>query len=251
MYFSGQGKVFIAERDGNGNPLAFRYVGNVPDLKINLTTDKVEHMESVSGQRLTDLVFTKSQKVEAGFTLEDFSIPNLALAMYGTNDAMDAHSVTNEVLPDDLVAGDIVRLKYPNVSSVVITDSTGSPKTLTAGNYKVNGAYGSIQLNDLTTDGPYTQPFKVAYSAAATGSRSRMFGAAVTERWVRFEGLNTADGNKPVLVELYRVRLDPAKELALINDDLLKLELTGSALYDASKELDTELGVFGRVVLLT
>ena len=54
-YFSGQGRVFIGARDNNGNPQGLVYVGNVPDLKVSLSVETLEHQESQSGQRLTDL----------------------------------------------------------------------------------------------------------------------------------------------------------------------------------------------------
>ena len=54
-YFSGQGRVFIGARDANGNPQGLTFVGNVPDLKVSLSVETLEHQESQSGQRLTDL----------------------------------------------------------------------------------------------------------------------------------------------------------------------------------------------------
>lgn len=258
MYFSGQGKLYIASRNGSGNATAFRYVGNVPDLKLSVSTDIFEHKESVSGDRITDLRLTKEKKCECSFTLEEFTPENLAMGLYGSVETMATHTVTGEVFPSaadtggtDLVAGDIVRLKYPNVTGLVITDSTGSPKTLPSNQYTLRADYGSVTLDDITSGGAYVQPFKAAYTAAATGSRVRIFSQAAVERWLRFEGLNTADGNAPVLIELYRVLLDPAKELSLISDEINQLALTGGALFDSTKTSDAELGGFGRVVQLT
>lgn len=54
-----------------------------------------------------------------------------------------------------------------------------------------------------------------------------------SERWLRFEGLNTADGNNPVVIDIFRVQLDAAKELDLISDALQSLTLEGSLLYDS------------------
>ena len=55
-YFSGQGRVYVGARDQNGQPLGLSYVGNVPELKVSLSVETLEHQESSSGQRLTDLV---------------------------------------------------------------------------------------------------------------------------------------------------------------------------------------------------
>ena len=66
MYFSGQGRVYIATRAANGLPAAMRWVGNVPDLKITLETEKLEHKESSSGQRQTDLSLITGKKSQRG-----------------------------------------------------------------------------------------------------------------------------------------------------------------------------------------
>ena len=72
-----------------------------------------------------------------------------------------------------------------------------------------------------------------------------------TDRWVKFDGLNTVDSNTPVLIELYKVNFDPIAQMDLISDDIWKMELSGGALYDSTKEGDTTLGQFGRVQLIT
>jgi len=55
------------------------------------------------------------------------------------------------------------------------------------------------------------------------------------EIWLRFEGLNTADGNAPVVVDIFKVRVDPPKETALIMDDVQKFTLEGSVLADPTR----------------
>ncbi len=64
-YFSGQGRVYIGARDSNGNPLGLNFVGNVPELKVSLSVETLEHQESTSGQRLTDLQLIKTKKGES------------------------------------------------------------------------------------------------------------------------------------------------------------------------------------------
>ncbi len=60
--------------------------------------------------------------------------------------------------------------------------------------------------------------------------------------------LNTANINKGTVVELYRVVFDPVSDFDLINDELAQFELTGSVLYDDTRNLDPVLGGFGRLV---
>jgi hypothetical protein len=64
------------------------------------------------------------------------------------------------------------------------------------------------------------------------------------------EGINTAQGNAKVLVELHRVAFDPLKEISFISENYNKFELDGSLLADTSKPFDALLGQFGRIVLV-
>ena len=250
MYFSGQGKVFLAERDATtGQPGAFRFVGNVPELKISLATEYLEHKESVSGQRLLDFRMLREKKCNLSFVLEDFSVQNLEMGMYGTSSVLDAETVTDEAFPDDLVAGDFVRLAHPKISTLVIKDSAGTPATLVEDtDYRIASAdFGTIEILDVAG---FTQPFTASYSSAAGGKNVTLFSQPAKERWLRFEGLNTADENAPVLIELYRALMDPQKEFSPISDDLLKMDLEGAVMYDATKVSDAVLGQFGRIVML-
>jgi hypothetical protein len=244
-YFSGQGRVYIANRDSNGNPLALRWLGNVPELKVSLNVETIEHTESYSGQRLTDLSLIKKKDGEFTCAIEDFSIENLELTLYGQTSSVTAGTVTNEALPTGVVAGGIYLLANQFVSSVVVKDSAASPATLTAGtHYKVHAEQGAIEFLNVAG---FTQPFKVDYSYGAA-MRLAMFKSAKPEVWLRFDGLNTADGNKRVIVDLYRVVLNPTKDLSLIGDELQKFELSGKVLADTTKSDTGPLGLFGRVI---
>ena len=247
-YFSGQGKVLIGKAT-DGKAGALRYVGNCPALQVELSTETTEHKESHSGQRLTDMRLVTAKMASITVTLEDFTRENLALGLYGTAAQTAGASVTDEALPAGLKSGDLVRLAHPGISAVSVKTRGATTNTLTAGtDYEVHSAnHGSLKiLKDIAAT---AQPLKVSYTHRSYENVT-MFDAASTDNWVRFEGLNTADSNEPVLIELYRVSFDPLANLGAISDELLQMELKGSALYDSSKVGDTQLGQFGRVVLL-
>lgn len=252
-YFSGQGKVYIGLRDATtGAPLALRHVGNVPELMLDPNVETIEHQESMSGQRQTDHRLVTSKTVGVTFTLEEFTKENLALALYGQSVAVAGASVTAEAFPDSLVNGDIVRLEHAKISSVVVEDAVASPLTLDTHYEIVSADHGLLKLLDVSG---FTQPFNVDYDYAARDDVA-MFNAASPERYLFFQGLNTAnqDGGvfEPVLVELFKVSLDPANEISLINeaDDLAQLQLTGTALADTLRAVDATLGQFGKIVRL-
>ncbi len=145
------------------------------------------------------------------------------------------------------VVGDRYFLAHPKVSALVVVDSAGTPATLTLGtHYTADTDFGSIQFLDFTG---LTAPYKASYTYGVA-TEIGIFTQPLPERYLRLEGLNTAQANAKVLVELYRVAFDPLKELSLISDEYNKFEMEGSLLADTTKPYDALLGQFGRIVQL-
>lgn len=258
MYFSGQGKVFIAARDVNGKPGNLRWLGNVPALSVALTVTKLEHKESYSGQRLTDLVLVTEKKAALNMTLEDYDPSNLALVLQSSVVTQATAAVTGEILPtvdsddfDNASALQPIRLMTAKqgIGTVVLKDSTVSPKTLVQGtNYRVlSAAGGMIEIYDTNTGGPFVQPLKVDYTPTAVTAFG-LFTQPAPEFWLHFEGINTADGNKNVIVDLFKVQTDPAAELGLIQDAIGQFTLTGAVLVDDERDANGPLGQFGQII---
>lgn len=248
--FSGQGKIYVARRNTDGTPKAFRYLGNTANgAKLSPKTDKLTRKESESGQRLTTLSLVTGKDVSLEFEIEAFTKENLALAFWGVNAVIASGTVTNETSPTGLVAGDYWRLAKHDISSVSITDSAGTPATLTAGtHYEISNAkLGMIKLLDA---GTFVQPFKVNYSNAQSYN-TPLYGEIPGNYWVRFEGLNMANYGEAVLVELYNVQFDPTTAFTLKGDDVATLPISGAVLYDDTKVSDIVLGTSGRIVTLS
>lgn len=254
-YASFQGRVYLGKRDGAGRPVEVRSPGNVAELKLSLSTEVVEHYESQSGQRTLDHRMVKQKSATVSLTIEEFTKENLALALYGHHVAGAAGTVADEPVGGAApVVGDRYFLAHPKVSSLVLKDSSTPAETLALGiDYTADLDFGAVQFLRLDDGGspatPYTPPFKASYGFGAV-TEVGIFTQALPERYLRFEGINTAQGNARVLVELYRVAFNPLKELALISDDYNKFEMEGSLLADPGKPLDAALGQFGRLVNL-
>jgi hypothetical protein len=242
-----QGKILLADRDALGEPEAFRWIGNSPKCAVGIKSENLEHKESYSGQRQTDLRINIGKACSADITMEEFVADNVALGLYGTSVAVTGSTVSAETAPTGLVVGDIVRLAHPSVSSLVITDSAGSPATLVLGtNYSANLDHGSYTILNL---GALTQPFKAAYTYAARTDVA-MFNAPAAEKFLRIEGINLADDSNKVLVEFWRWQYDPAESFDTISEDLSSMVLKGMALADSTKAVDATLGQFGRYTKL-
>lgn len=229
-YYSGQGVVMLAQRDAQGNPMGFTPIGNVSDLKISVAVSTLEHKESQTGQRATDLRLTTETKASLSMTVENFIAQNLADALRGTDTLAAAGTVTGETIKAYL--GKVVALANIKVSNVVVKD--GSTPLVAGTDYTVNEDAGSIKFADtitgvtdgdtLTVDYSYAQQIKV--DALTEGAK---------ELYMRFEGLNTAEGNDPVVVEVFKFLTDPLKELSLISDAVQQFVLEGSVLADSTK----------------
>lgn len=248
-YFSGQGIIYLAKRDANGNALAYTDAKNAPDFSFTLKTDTLDHKESRSGQRMVDLRLIKGKSADVKITLEVFSSENLALVLYGEHSILSAGTVTDEAMPAGLVVGQFYGTSKPAVSAVVIKDSTpapGTPATLVKDvDYRITSPGGG--MIEILNTGTFVQPFKISY-ANGDASNINMMTASPPERWVRFVGKNTADNNREVIVDLYRVTFEPLKTLDMISDGLAKYDLSGSVLMDSTKADDAVMGQFGRIV---
>jgi hypothetical protein len=243
-YASFQGRVYLGKRDVNGLPLEVRSPGNVAELKLALKTDVIEHFESQSGQRSLDHRMIKQKSATVNLTLEEFTQENLALALYGSHVTGTTGTVTDEPLPATVVISDRYFLAHSKVSTLVVKDSAATPATLTLGtDYTADVDFGALQFLNLTG---FTQPFKASYAYGAVNEIG-IFTQPLPERYLRLEGLNTAQGNAKVLVELYRVAFDPLKEIAFISNDYNKFDLEGSLLADATKPVDAVLGQYGHI----
>lgn len=241
--FSFQGKVMLGDRLANGKLSKPIWCGNVPTCQLQLKTDSSDKTESFSGNRLQYGRLQKGKTATLNLTLDEWLSKNLALGLYGTELSVAAGSATAEALPAGLVAGDTVKLDHPFVSSLVITDSAGTPATVPAANYTLDSPNaGLVTFQDV---GAFVQPFKAAYSYEAATNLT-VFTGTPPERYFLLDGINTETG-EPVLLHLYRVRFDPISQLDLITDDYGNLPMVGSVLYDPVNAADANLGGFGKI----
>lgn len=246
-HYYGQGEIRLAPIDATGAIGKYQWIGDVSQFGLKPTSDQVQHKESSSGQRgLTD-DFPVGAALTVDMTMHQFSPDSLARVIRGAVVNTATGTVTAEALPTALVAGDEVYLKNPGVSAVVIKDSAVStPATLVEGtDYTVSADYGRITILNV---GTYTQPFKVDYSYAERNSVGLMK-TGQQKYALKFEGKNLADGNAPVIIELYKLSMGIVQELALITtgNDVAGMQVTGAALMDLSKPSTDALGQFGSI----
>lgn len=247
-FFYGQGRISLAERDPvTGVPGKFIYVGDVSVLTGKMTTTQVKHMESNSGQRSLAASFTVEKAMTVDMTMHNLSTDNLAIAMRGGVVTTAGGTATAESLGATVAVGDTVYLVNPGVSALIISDSTPTtPLVLVEGtDYTVEENFGRISILNV---GSYVQPFKAAYTFASR-SAVGMFTTAQKYYALRYEGLDLANGNMPVLVDYFKVSPGVLQELQHITSgtDVAGMAITGDVLLDSNKPATGALGQFGSI----
>lgn len=240
LYYSGQGRVAVAVRDGTtGAPLGFEEVGNVPDLSVSVSVTKFEHKESQTGNRAVDLSLVQEKQGTFSMTLESLTASNLAMAFWGTTTPVVAGSVTGESVTVYLGKySQLANIGVSNFASGALEFGTSEDDLVNSLNGYVNEATGSVFVfsdAEQTTRGAAVnitdgQVLSVDYDYAGATTIDG-FIESNQERYLRFEGLNTIDG-KAVVVDIFKAQLDPLTDYGLINEELGSLTVTGTVLYD-------------------
>ncbi|MBB3103798.1 hypothetical protein [Azomonas macrocytogenes] len=244
-----QGNVLAALIDATGITGPYFELFDVSVLTGAIAEERVQHRESYSGKRSLAVDFGISQDMTWNATLHSINTRNLALFTNGTSSDVEGGTVTGEVLPTELVAGDIIALDNPNVSGLTITDSAGTPIALAPENYELNAVHGSVKILSIPTSPAPIQPFKAAYSFTEY-SQTAFLNAGQKQMALRYEGINLADNSNGVILDLYRVSAGLLTELALIADgtDVLGMPVTFTSLLDTRKPASGSLGRFGRLI---
>jgi hypothetical protein len=225
-YFSGQGPVYIAERDANGRPKGLEFLGDLSSVDLTPSVDKETVTETVTGSSGIGAQFIK--KVEYQFSMQMRSIKptHLAIALQAGNTAKTAGTVTDE--PQIGYKGKFIVLKHTKVSSVVVTNAAGSTTYAAGTDYIVDPDKGMIEViaAGAITD---AQDLLVDYSYAAQHHISAA--PANKKYYLVFAGINRADDSKQTRCEIYQINLSPSS-LAMIQEKTAEMPITGTVILD-------------------
>lgn len=233
-YYSGQGSVYESERDDTtGVPKGFNAVGNVAELEISIETTKYEHKESESGARAIDLSIVQEKKGTFRMLVENLSLANLAMGFWGAETTVTAAAAqaTTVIAPLDLTLGQKLPIGDVNVSTVLVGTGAGLSDHTVDVDYTLDAKYGTI----IVIDGgaiSATDVVHITYDTLADTLSVEALTQDSLERYIRFEGLNTIAGADDVLVDMYKVQLDPLTGYQLINEEIGQMEISGSLLFD-------------------
>lgn len=246
--WSFQGEIYIAKLNATTKlpDSGWFWFGNVPKGEIAPKIERRKKNESWSGLRQVARTAIKSREYNGTMTVEDLHKEIIAPALLAKKVTTAGGSITNETHGSALVVGSVVKLKNPNASSIVVTDSAGSPATLVNNtDYKILDAkHGLIEILSL---GSYTQPFKFAYTAAATLVLTGMEADDSDEYAIYCKLINTEDApDQAIGFEVYRLQIDPTALLAVINEDQGSLDISFQGLRHNTHANDSERGGYFR-----
>jgi len=238
-YLSGQGVLLLATKDGTtGEPNSgFRAVGNVSALTIGNEISEFEHKESQSGQRAVDLTLITEISVAVNMTMESIESENLAISLKGTSADVIAGTVT-----DEAVTGYIdlwTPLDFIQVAAFVLTNVGAIVTYVLDTDYELDASAGAFRPigTGTITEG---QALLADYTYVAQETVDALTVSANPTRWARFHGLNTADLDNPVTVDIFKMEITPLAELALINDEIAQMAVEGNALSDATRAVGSK-----------
>lgn len=247
-YYFGHGEGWAGLRTAAGAVSNFDVaLPEINSAKITITAEDIEHVSKRQAVAGKDLKVTHMLALTGELNVSVHTKEMLALYLYGNSGAISGGSFSNAAFPSGIVATNVLPIPggRTNVSSLVITDSAGSPATLTPGtNYSVDLNNGVVTFIDVTG---FTQPFK----AAGTEAPSEGVGLLTTrvqERYLRLGLINVADGDKRCSLDLYRVFFGPANEWQLLNDgtEVNSYVIPFEALKDTAVDPAATWGQFGR-----
>ncbi len=229
--YIGSGRILARRR---GSAEAYRELGNCSALTLGVETETKSLRDFRSPGGGTYNQVDRITAVTLSVTAHDLSPQNIALALYGTTEAVTGGTVTEEAAV--AYKGGYVVLEG-NPSAVAAIEPAGGGAAYVAGTDYIL-QHGAIFIPATSAivapTTPTTPNIEVTYTDKK-GDMVQALAAAAAELELVFLGLNEADSGSAVTVRAWRAKFGPASSIPLIGDDYAALEMSGALLADASK----------------
>lgn len=253
-YFLGRGKLYISILSATSIPGAYRDMGNAPSFNFSVEEENLEHFSSRSGLKTLDKRVAISKAVTIAFTLDELNHENAALFFGGTISTLTNPAVAG--VGGDAGSEILITLSseegraYPLLTAY---DGTGDPCAFSARSVPTitEDYLGSPADGVLDTDyeidkdsglmfileGSAVLPAgsSIAWWSAADASAPadlEIMGAlkaSVQEYAVRFEGVNPANSDEKLILDLYSVQISADGDMPMIGDEFATMSFTGAA----------------------
>lgn len=224
-----QGNVFIANRDASGRTGGFVNIGDTEGVTINTSQQFLDVQESQSGLRNTVVHAPISSDYSVELTVLNVDGDNLARGFYGSSAAVVGASVTGEAIT--AYNGTMIELKYPGVSAVTVTKTSGSTPLVLGTDYTLDAEMGTITILPGSTLVPAGAgvPCTVNYTHGGLTAKIKAFTQGLKDYTIRVQAKSPVDGTISIYT-FHRAALDMAATLQLISTGVNKLVLKGKLL---------------------
>lgn len=251
MYFLGRGCVWIGTRSAAG---AFEAIEefHCPEFEIDGgEVEYIDHFNTCEAIAQRDLHIATKFQPKVAFKIDTFTPKLVAAALGGeVTEVPTGNSFSAKAFPTVAVNKSYpVPGGYSNLESLTITDSNGTPATLTANtHYTVDLVTGIVTFINLAS---YTQPFKAAGSEADDFNVVSIATRSDVEKYIRFAGINIADPtNPPMNVDIYRASFDASKFMPKSSgNEVFQFDFNPMLLKDPYSPFTGTFGDYGRILI--
>ncbi|NIP54105.1 MAG: hypothetical protein GWN00_01400 [Aliifodinibius sp.] len=233
--YSGQGLMMISELGTEGNPIGYLNLGRATSVEVVVKQDSLVHKSGQEGIETVDLVVHKDPIAEV--TVKGVETdPEVIAELTGGFVETTPEDSFEEVTSSPVIPGRVYPLTYVGSDTLVVTNEAGTVTYEDGVQYDIYGSGNSVRV--------YTLEEQAAKGAIDTIDSIKLkFSYNVPEQTkiitrfipfepmaLRFEGLNTANNNDPVVVTFPEVNPQFLKKLALVAGKTSGWEFTSSVI---------------------
>lgn len=226
--YAGKGKIYIGPYGGAG-PLAF--VGNVSELTFTHEESKVsvpDFTQSGGGE------YDSIRRVDAvGLSMTQWDILKPAELARATRGVASAQTTTTPIVSEAHTAypgGLIVLARIPDHSASITVVDAG-----TGGYAETTDFIRTPSGIEIVTGGGITAatPVLISYTPLASDNVEALVTSGMRYK-LHFAGLNEADSDRPVLLDVHQYKPGVAASLGWIGTEFLSMQTAGDVLKDTS-----------------
>jgi len=237
LYFVGKGKLFFDRWTAANASTGERDLGNAPSFVVTPNVEQLEHYSSRTGIRSKDHEVDVQQSLNVKFSLDEISVDNLALVLYGDGVEVMAQGDGNVGAEAMTLYQDRwVKMNNRNIS----VSSVGIAGYVEGTDYEVDHSVGRIRA--LSTGGIADgEAVHVSYTfGAMTWNYVEIFGRKPVQGLLRLVGTNEVGTQFEVL--LWKVKIKNSGDINFIGDDWNVIELEGEVLDDTANHSSYPFG---------
>lgn len=219
-YSYNRGQLWLGDAIAGGMPSSYDVdLAAIDSFEFTLTPEYVEHMNKQSAIALKDVKAVSGMTATGKLVCSQRSVGILKKWLYAsqTTIAGGAFAATAFV-KNPVVVGDILPIpgNKTKISSLVITDSNGSPVTGTLGtDYEADADAGLIKV--LSIANLTTMPWKAAGTEAAA-TANNLFQSQPALQGLRFKGINIVNNSAIEILDIPKLHLSAAGAFQLLGD---------------------------------